>query len=96
MAAYFDPGRATYIARRYSMSETRIKVEAVGLDEVVKNLSRRYPEWADRARRSALASTGNMIRQELRNHIEYGGTGWPSLHPLSKRRKDKGRDLEGD
>lgn len=67
-----------------------VTTKVVGLDEVVANLSVKYPALAERARKSALSSTGFMIRTELRNHVEYGGTGWPSLHPLSKtRRKDK-------
>ncbi len=71
---------------RGNLVETKI----VGLDEVVRNLSAKYPAQAERARLSALKSTGYWIRTELRNHVEYGGTGWPSLHPLSKsRRKNK-------
>ena len=67
-----------------------VTTQIVGLDEVVRNLSRKYPAQAERARLSALKATGWWIRGELRNHVEYGGTGWPSLHPLSKsRRKDK-------
>jgi len=67
-----------------------VTTKVVGLDEVVKNLSVKYPALAERARKSALSSTGWWIRTELRNHVEYGGSGWPSLHPLSKsRRKDK-------
>lgn len=67
-----------------------ITTQVAGLDDVVRNLSVKYPALAERARKSALSSTGFMIRTELRNHVEYGGTGWPSLHPLSKsRRKDK-------
>lgn len=67
-----------------------ITTQVAGLDDVVRNLSVKYPALAERARKSALSSTGYMIRTELRNHVEYGGTGWPSLHPLSKsRRKDK-------
>ena len=67
-----------------------ITTQVAGLDDVVRNLSVKYPALAERARKSALSSTCYMIRTELRNHVEYGGTGWPSLHPLSKsRRKDK-------
>lgn len=67
-----------------------VTTKVVGLDEVVRNLSAKYPALAERARKSALSSTGWWIRTELRNHVEYGGNGWPSLHPLSKsRRKDK-------
>jgi len=67
-----------------------VTTQVVGLDEVVRNLSVKYPAMAERARKSALSSAGWMIRTELRNHVEYGGSGWPSLHPLSKsRRKDK-------
>lgn len=38
-----------------------------------------------RARKSALSVTGNMVRTELRNHVEYGGTGWKPLHPITLR-----------
>lgn len=73
------------------MSQANIvSTKVVGLDEVIDNLSRSWPAQAARARKSALSSTGWWIRGELRNHVEYGGTGWPGLHPLSKsRRKDK-------
>lgn len=67
-----------------------VSTTVIGLDEVAANLSKRYPAMAERARKSALSSTGNLIRAELRNHVEYGGTGWPSLHPLAaQRKKDK-------
>lgn len=67
-----------------------VTTQVVGLDEVVANLSRSYPALAERARKSALASTGYWIRAEVRNHVEYGGSGWPSMHPLSRSmRKDK-------
>lgn len=70
--------------------DNMVTTQVVGLDEVVRNLSVKYPAMAERARKSALSSTGWMIRTELRNHVEYGGSGWPSLHPLSQsRRKDK-------
>ena len=42
-----------------------------------------------RARKSALKSTGWMVQQELRNHVEYGGTGWPALHPLTTSFRQK-------
>ncbi len=42
-----------------------------------------------RARISALKSCGFWIRGELRNHVEYGGAGWPSLHPMSKSFRKK-------
>lgn len=72
------------------MSDNIVTTQITGLTEVVANLSRKYPKFAERARKSALSSTGWLIRGELRNHVEYGGSGWPSLHPLSKsRRKDK-------
>lgn len=64
-----------------------VTTQVVGMDEVLANLSTRYPAMAERARKSALSSTGNLIRQELRNHVKYGGSGWPSLHPLSEQRK---------
>lgn len=66
------------------------QVEVIGLDEAIVDFSRRYPALVDRARKSAISSAGYMIRMELRNHVEYGGTGWPRLHPLAAfRKKDK-------
>ena len=41
------------------------------------------------ARRSAIKSVGWMVQQNLRNHIEYGGTNWPKLHPLTQTFKHK-------
>lgn len=67
---------------------TLIDTKVVGLDEVIKEMQWRYPDRIDRARRSALRSAGWMIRGEVRNHIEYGGTGWPSLHPLTQKYRD--------
>lgn len=65
-------------------------VHVIGLDEAIADMGKRFPARIDRARKSALSSVGYMIRTELRNHVEYGGTGWPSLHPLSaQRKKDK-------
>ena len=68
-----------------------INVDEKGLKEVTKRLLN-LPGIFKRARKSALKSTGWLIQQELRNHIEYGGSGdWPKLHPLTagfrKKRK---------
>ena len=38
-----------------------------------------------------MKSTGWHVRGELRNHVEYGGEGWPDLHPLTRAfRKKRG------
>ena len=67
-----------------------LDVHIIGLDELTTEMAKRFPTRIDRARKSALSSAGYLIRTELRNHVEYGGTGWPSLHPLSaQRKKDK-------
>ena len=72
------------------MAEQLLSVQAVGLEEAVANISSKYPALANRARASALSSAGNLIRAELRNHIEYGGSNWPKLSPLAQsRKKDK-------
>lgn len=42
-----------------------------------------------RARVSALKSTGNMIRQEVRDFVESGGSGWPRPHLLTQSFKSK-------
>lgn len=47
------------------------------------------PGLFTRARKSALRSTGWYVQQELRNHVEYGGTNWPALHPLTQRFRHK-------
>lgn len=49
-----------------------------------------------RARFSALSSLGWWIRSHVRNHVEYGGSGWPGLHPMTKNfwvKRKKGDDL---
>ncbi len=41
------------------------------------------PGLFERARKSALKSTGWWIMSELRDYVERGGEGWPGLHPLT-------------
>lgn len=65
-------------------------VQITGLSELTRTLIE-LPGVFARARKSALSSTGFMIMQELRNHIEYGGSGWAPLHPITMRlRKRRG------
>ena len=65
-------------------------VQITGLSELTRTLIE-LPGVFARARKSALSSTGYMIMQELRNHIEYGGSGWAPLHPITMRfRKRRG------
>jgi len=52
------------------------------LSETIKAVMQ-LPGIFARARKSALGSTGYWIQQELRNQIEYGGSGWPPLHPIT-------------
>ncbi len=66
-----------------------IKMEEKGLREVTRTLMS-LPGIFTRARKSALKSAGWMVQQELRNHIEYGGSSdWPGLHPLTAAFKKK-------
>jgi hypothetical protein len=66
------------------MEEQQFTVKMEGLSEVVRSFMD-LPGMFTRARESALSSTGYMIMSELRNHIEYGGSGWAPLHPLTLR-----------
>ncbi len=67
-----------------------VDLKADGLDATTRALVE-LPGMFARARKSALGSTGWWIQQELRNHIEYGGTGWAKLHPITlKFRKFRG------
>lgn len=67
-----------------------IDLKAEGLDATTRAFME-LPGMFARARKSALGSTGYWIQQELRNHIEYGGTGWAKLHPITlKFRKFRG------
>lgn len=60
----------------------QIDLKETGLNETTRALLN-LPGIFQRARRSALSSVGWWAAQELRNHIEYGGTGWRRLHPLT-------------
>lgn len=59
-----------------------VRIDEKGLSETAKAVLQ-LPGIFARARRSALGSTGYWIQQEIRNHIEYGGTGWQKLHPIT-------------
>jgi hypothetical protein len=61
-----------------------MSVDTSQLSAVTRTLME-LPGVFARARKSALASTAWMVMGELRNHIEYGGTGWAPLHPLTLR-----------
>lgn len=60
----------------------QIGIDSEGLKETTKVLLE-LPGIFKRARKSALSSVGWWVSQELRNHIEYGGSGWQKLHPLT-------------
>lgn len=64
----------------------RIKIDEAGIGEATRMMMQ-YPGHFRKARIAALKSVGNLVRGHLRNHIEYGGEGWPGLHPLSLRFK---------
>jgi hypothetical protein len=59
-----------------------VGIQEKGLSETARAVMQ-LPGLFARARKSALGSTGYWIQQELRNQIEYGGSGWPSLHPIT-------------
>ena len=65
-----------------------IKIDDSQLLELTRTLSG-FPGLFTRARRSAIKSAAWMVRQELRNHVEYGGTGWAKLHPLTLKFRKK-------
>lgn len=66
-----------------------VRVSQKGVSEMTEAVIQ-LPGIFARARKSALSSTGYMLQQEIRNHIEYGGTGWPKLHPITlKFRKSR-------
>jgi hypothetical protein len=67
---------------------TKINVDYSELSEATRAVMN-LPGQFTRARKSALKSTGWMIQQELRNHVEYGGSGWPALHPLTRSFRHK-------
>ncbi|MDY6903692.1 MAG: hypothetical protein SWH61_03310 [Thermodesulfobacteriota bacterium] len=66
----------------------RIQVDDKQLSQATRDLMI-LPGLFSRARRSALKSVGYMVQQTLRNHVEYGGAGWPALHPLTRMFKHK-------
>lgn len=68
----------------------KIAIDPKGLDQTTRAVMN-LPGLFARARISAMKSTGWTVQQELRNHVEYGGEGWPELHPLTQAfRKKRG------
>ncbi len=69
-----------------------LKIDAKNLSDVTKTFMM-MPGLFTRARKSVLKVVGYRTMSELRNHVEYGGTGWPDLHPLTQhfRKKRKGK-----
>lgn len=66
-----------------------IRIDTSSLRDGARKLGA-MPAQVERARISAMKSTGWMAMTELRNHVEYGGTGWAPLHPMTlKYRKRK-------
>lgn len=65
------------------------RVDMRGLRQGAQELGA-LPAQIERARKSALKATAWMGMSELRNHVEYGGSGWKPLHPMTlKLRKSK-------
>ena len=68
----------------------RFNADMRGLTAAAQELGA-MPAQIHRARKSALSSTAWMAKGELQNHVEYGGSGWAKLHPMTlKYRKRKG------
>ena len=67
----------------------KLQADTSGLDAETQRLMQ-LPGIFAKARKRALSSIGWRVQQELRNHVEYGGSGdWPKLHPLSQKFKKK-------
>ncbi|MBU0995398.1 MAG: hypothetical protein KJ737_23115 [Proteobacteria bacterium] len=69
-----------------------LKVDVKNLSAVTQTFMN-MPGIFKRARKSALQFVGWQTMSDLRNHVEYGGTGWPELHPLTRnfRKKQGGK-----
>jgi hypothetical protein len=78
------------------LSPHSVSIDTRNLKEIEERISG-FPDLFQRARRSALSSTGDMIREEIRSFIEGGGAGWKPLHPITlklrKFRAPKGSPL---
>jgi len=61
-----------------------VTLDKSGFDETTKALLKLGGQFA-RARKSAFRSVGFWLMSEIRNHVEYGGTGWDPFHPLTKK-----------
>lgn len=62
----------------------QFNVDTSGLTQAAQDMMA-LPGVFQRARLSALKSTGNMVREELRGHIESGGNGaWVGLRPVTR------------
>ncbi len=68
------------------MSDFRVRIE--NLPKVAAAITA-LPEDVEHARRSALNSVGFMLRGHVRNHVEYGGTGWAPMAEMTKGFKKK-------
>lgn len=65
-----------------------VKIDMAGIRKGAQKAGA-MPAQIDRARASAMKSTAWMTQQELRNHVEYGGSGWPPLHPMTTKYRKK-------
>ena len=61
-------------------------IKLSGLPQVASHL-KALPSDVAHANKSGLKSTGWWITRQMRNHIEYGGSNWAPLSPLTKKFK---------
>ncbi len=61
----------------------QITVDASQLNDLSEQL-KAMPKLFERAKKSALSSTGYMVKGRLKKYVESSGDGsWPEKHPLS-------------
>ncbi len=63
-----------------------LHIKLSGLPQVSSHL-KALPSDVAHANRSGLKSVGWWLTRQMRNHIEYGGSGWAPLSPLTKKFK---------
>jgi len=66
-----------------------LKLKVTGLTETTRAVMG-MPGIFSRARTSAMKSVGWFVQVALRNHLEYGPSGWEHLHHLTEMFKKKG------
>lgn len=63
-----------------------LHIKLSGLPQVASHL-KAMPSDVAHANKSGLKSVGWWLSRQMRNHIEYGGSGWAPLSPLTKKFK---------